>query len=342
MKENDGRKLSREAQKQIRITAVKRVLAGESPEVVINSIGYARTCIYHWLAAYRNGGIEALDIHKSSGRPRILSGKQMMKIHKIVVDETPEQYKFPFALWTIEIVRQVIKTTFGIKLSSVSVWRTLRSLGLTPQKPKRVAYQRSKESVDKFLKEEFPAIKKEANTCGALIYWGDESAIRSDYHSGTTWGKKGVTPVIKTTGARFSVNMISAVCGNGQMRFMATEKNCTAPVFIVFLKRLIHKQTTPIFLIIDGHPIHKSKKVKEFVQSTNGKLELFFLPGYSPDLNPDESVWSYVKHHTVGKKTVTGPDQFKKLVLNALFSLIHKPHTIVAFFHKPSLQYIMC
>jgi transposase len=117
MKENDGRKLSREAQKQIRITAVKRVLAGESPEVVIKSIGYERTCIYHWLAAYRSGGIEALDIHKSSGRPPVLSGEQMMKIYKTVIDETPEQYKFPFALWTVEIIRQVIRTLSGLKLS---------------------------------------------------------------------------------------------------------------------------------------------------------------------------------------------------------------------------------
>jgi transposase len=186
MKENDGRKLSREAQKQLRITAVKRVLAGESPEVVIKSIGYGRACIYHWLAAYRSGGMEALDVHKSSGRPPILSGKQMEKIYKIVIDETPEQYKFPFALWTVEIIRQVIRTQFGIKLSSVSVWRTLRGLGLTPQKPRRTAYQQDKEKARKFLKEEYPAIKKEAKSCGAMIYWGDESAIRSDYHSGTT------------------------------------------------------------------------------------------------------------------------------------------------------------
>ncbi|GHT90429.1 hypothetical protein FACS1894137_19760 [Spirochaetia bacterium] len=226
-------------------------------------------------------------------------------------------------------------------MSGVSVWRTLRSLGLTPQRPKHVAYQQNAEAVEVFLKKEYPAIKKAAKACKASIYWGDESAIRSDYHSGTTWAKKGETPVIKSTGARFSVNMISAICGNGRMRFMVTEKNCTIPVFIDFLKRLIYKQKKPIFLIVDGHSVHKSKKVKEFVDSTKGKLKLFFLPGYSPELNPDETVWSYVKHHTVGKKTITGPKQFKKIVLSALFSLLHKPNIISAFFQKPSLQYIL-
>jgi hypothetical protein len=144
--------------------------------------------------------------------------------------------------------------------------------------------------VKKFLHEEYPAIKQGAGDCGAKIYWADEAFIHSYYHSGTWWAKKGETPVLKTTGARFSVTMISAVCGRGQMRFMAVEKACTAPVFIDFLKRLIHGQEQPIFLIVDGHPVHKSKMVKKFVESVEGKLQLFLLPAYSPDLNSDESV----------------------------------------------------
>jgi hypothetical protein len=107
--------------------------------------------------------------------------------------------------------------------------------------------------------------------------WGDEASIRSDYHSGTTWAKKGETLVLKTTGARFSVNMISAVCGTGEIRFMVTEKTCTASVFIYFLKRLIHGQEQPVFLIVDGHPVHKSKMVKKFVESIEGNSVYFFF-----------------------------------------------------------------
>lgn len=340
MRKNDGRKLNREAQAQIRVTAVQRVLSGESPEEVIRSIGYTRRIIYYWLSLYRSGGYEALKVHKSSGRPPILNVRQMRKLYKIIADKTPEQYKFPFALWTIEIIREVIKREFNVSMSGVSVWRTLKALGLSAQRPKHVAYQQNAEAVERFLRKEYPAIKKEAKTLGATIYWGDESAIRSDYHSGTTWAPKGQTPVIKTTGARFSVNMLSAISSKGHMRFLITDKTCTIPVFIDFLKRLLFKQDKPVFLIVDGHPVHKSKKVKEFVESTNGKLKLFFLPGYSPELNPDETVWSYVKHHVIGKKIITGPDQFIHVVKEALYALMHKPSIISAFFQNQSLQYI--
>jgi transposase len=340
IRKNDGRKLNRDAQAQIRITAVQRVLNGESPEDVVKSIGYTRRIIYRWLADYRAGGYEALQVHKSTGRPPLLEAKQMEKLYKIIVDKTPDQYKFPFALWTIEIIREVIKRIFHVSMSGVSVWRTLKALGLSAQRPKHVAYQQNEEAVEDFLRKEYPAIKKEAKKAGATIYWGDESAIRSDYHSGTTWAPKGQTPVIKVTGARFSVNMLSAISSKGHMRFMITDKTCTIPVFIDFLKRLLFKQEKPVFLVLDGHPVHKSKKVKEFVESTQGKLRLFFLPGYSPELNPDETVWAYVKHHVVGKKIITGPDQFLKVVKEALYALMHRPSIISAFFHKPSLQYI--
>jgi transposase len=337
---NDGRKLNRDAQAQIRITAVQRVLDGESPEDVVKTSGYNRRIIYQWLALYRSGGFEALQVHKSSGRPPLLNGKQMMRLYAIIKDKTPEQYTFPFALWTVEIIREVIRRVFKVRMSGVSVRRTLRALGLSAQRPRHVAYQQNAEAVERFLKEEYPGIKKEAKKCGAAIYWGDESAVRSDYHSGTTWAPKGQTPVIKTTGARFSVNMLSAISSTGHMRFMATDKNCTTAVFIDFLKRLLFKQKKVIFLIVDGHPVHRSKKVKEYVESTGGKLRLYYLPGYSPELNPDETVWAYVKHHVVGKKIITGPDQFFKVVKEALYALMHKPAVISAFFRKPSLQYI--
>jgi transposase len=212
MRDNDGRKLSKAAREQLRITAVKRVPVGESPEEVIISIGFNRRCIYQWLAAYRSSGFGALKDNKNhGGRPPIFSWEQMFQLYKIVSGENPLQYKFEFARWTIEIVRQLIAGEFGVKLSGVSVWPILRALGLSPQEPKRTAYQQNPGAVKKFLPEEYPVIKQGAGDCGAKIYWADEASIRSDYHSGTWWVKNGETPVLNTTGARFSVTMISAV-----------------------------------------------------------------------------------------------------------------------------------
>jgi transposase len=252
-------------------------LDGESPEEVVKSINYQRRIIYHWLALYRFGGFEALQVHKASGRPPKLNEGQMMRLYNIIKDETPQQYRFPFALWTIEIVREVIKRTFKVAMSGVSVWRTLKALGLSVQGPKHAAYQQNKEAVEEFLKKEYPEIKKEAKKCGATVYWGDESVIRSDYPSGPVRAAGGQRPVIKTAGARFSVNMLSVISSKGHMRFMVTEKNCTTPVFIDFLKRLLFKQEKPVFLILDGHPVHKSKEVKEYVKSTEGRLKLFYV-----------------------------------------------------------------
>lgn len=341
MKVNDGRRLGHEALQQIRISCVQRVEAGESPEVVIKSVGFERVCIYRWLAAYREGGIEALKAKKLFGRPAKITGEQMQKLYGIIANETPLQYKFSFALWTCGIVRELLKQKYKIHLSEVSIGRLLKKLGLTRQKPLFRAYQQDPVKVEQYLNTEYPKIKKLAKCNGASIYFGDEASIRSDYHSGTTWAPKGDTPIVKTTGARFRVNMISAVSAKGEMRFMLTEKSTTSDVFIEFLGRLIKGADHPIYLIVDGHPVHKSKSVKEYITSLKGKLVLFFLPGYSPELNPDENVWGYVKHHIVGKKAVTGPDQFYTLVLGALRKIQRLPRLIRNIFLSKDLRYAM-
>jgi transposase len=341
MKVQDGRKLSHEALEQLRINAVVRVESGESPEEVIKSIGFERVCIYRWIAAYRYGGIAALRAKKLEGRPPILTGEQMMKLFRIITHETPEQYRFPFALWTIAIIRDVIRQLFNVRLSEVSVWRTMSKLGLSPQRPLRRAYQQKPEAVQQFLENEYPKIKAQAKTLGARIYWGDEASIRSDYHSGTTWAEKGKTPIVKTTGARFKVNMVSAIDARGSMRFMVIESGFNTSVFIEFLRRLISGNDNPIFLIVDGHPVHRGKKVKDFVRDHSDKLELYYLPGYSPELNPDELVWNHVKNQTIGKMTIKGPGQLKSVVHSAMQSLAKMPHVIRRFFLAPDLRYIV-
>jgi len=339
MEKLDGRKLDHKTRQEIRIRAVKRVESGESPETVIKALGYHRSCIYQWLAKYREGGEDALRTRPITGRPTKLNWRQLKKIYDIITMKNPLQLQFEFALWTRSMVRVLIREKFGVRLSDVSVGRLLRKLGLSPQRPLRRAYQQDEEKVKRWLNEEYPEIQKLAKKEGATIYFGDEAGVRSDYHSGTTWGVRGKTPIVRTTGARFSMNLISAVSAQGAMRFMTVEGRMNSDKFIVFLKRLIHNHEKPIFLIVDGHPSHKSGKVKKYIATTQGKLRLFLLPPYSPELNPDEMVWNHLKNHHIGRKSIKGPEHLKKIVLSCLKSLQRMPYKIRGFFLEPKLQY---
>lgn len=340
MKDTDGRKLSHKTREEIRIRAVKRVEAGESPEDVIRALGFHRSCIYTWLAKHREGGLEALRTRPIPGRPRKLSGVDLKKIYDTVTRKNPQQLKFEFALWTRGMVREWIRAEFGVRLSETSVGRLLRKLGLSPQRPLHRAYQQDQAAVDHWKKTEFPEIRKLARAEGATIYFCDEASVRSDFHSGTTWAPRGKTPVVRTTGARFSTNMISAISPRGELRFMVVDGKLDAPRFITFLKRLVDRAERPVFLVVDRHPVHRSAKVRKYVESTAGALRLFFLPSYSPELNPDEHVWNHVKNHNIGKRIVAGPDHLKKLAISALRTLQKLPSTVSGFFGDPHLSYI--
>jgi transposase len=239
------------------------------------------------------------------------------------------------------MVTNLIRKQFGLKLSESSVGRLLHQMGFSCQKPLYRAYQQDSEAVEHWKKQVFPQIKKRAKKLRAAIYFEDESGIRSDFHTGTTWAPKGKTPTIKVTGARFSTNMIAAVSTRGNLRFMVHQGSITANVTCDFLKRLMHNAKNPIFLIWDGHPIHKSKKVRECIETYEGKLEVYLLPSYSPELNPAEQVWRFVKNHTVGRKSVFGPDQLKSAVIGCLRRLQKILKIILAFFKHPECKYAL-
>lgn len=341
MKRLDGRKLSPEALEEIRIRAVQLVQAGESPEKVIKALGFVRACIYNWLARYRSGGWDALRTGSRTGRPKKLSGSQIAWIYRTVVDGDPLQMKFPFALWTRSMIAMAINSKFGIKLSETSVGRLLRQLGLSCQKPLFRAYQQNAEAVDEWKQQVYPAIRRKAKSVGATIYFQDESGIRSDFHSGTTWAPVGETPNVEVTGARFSLNMMSAISPRGEMRFMVFKESVSADQIVDFLQRLMHNATKPIFLIWDGHPTHRAKKVKECIDSFAGKLEVYTLPSYSPELNPVEQVWNNVKNHGIGRKKVFGPDQLKALVIGQLRRLQKLCSIVQSFFRHPECSYTL-
>jgi transposase len=340
MKRADGRKMSPKAMEEIRVRAVQRVQAGESPETVIKTLGFARACIYNWLARYRAGGWHALRTGQRSGRPKKLNGTQIKWVYKTIRDKDPLQLKFPFALWTRSMIADLIKRQFGIRLSLSSVGRLLKQLGFSCQKPLYRAYQRDPELVKQWKEQIFPQIQKRAKKEGAVIYFQDESGVRSDFHSGTTWALKGRTPIIETTGARFGLNMMAAITPRGQMHFIIVKGTVQADRICEFLKRLMHGHEHKVFLIWDGHPTHKSKKVKACIDTFAGRLEIFLLPSYSPDLNPIEQLWHHTKGNGVGRQVVKGPDQLKTAVINKLRSLQKLPKKIASFFRHPDCAYI--
>lgn len=338
----DGRLINRAKLEETRFEAVRRVQAGEAPTAVARDMGLYTNRIFIWLAAYRSGGWDALRARRAMGRPKRLEAKQLRWIYNTVTTKNPLQFKLPFALWTRAQIRTLIAQRFSVKLSLVSVGRLLAQLGLSCQRPLFRAYQQDRSLVESWMKEEFPKIRAQAKREKAEIFFEDESGVRSDFHSGTTWAPKGKTPVVRVTGQRFSLNMISAVSPRGELRFMVVRGGVGAQVFIGFLKRLIHGQRRPIFLIVDGHPSHRSKKVKAYVESLQGKLRLFFLPPYSPELNPDELVWNDVKNNGVGRTLVHGPADLMRAIVGRLRYLQKTPDMIRSFFQHPETRYAAC
>jgi transposase len=189
------------------------------------------------------------------------------------------------------------------------------------------------------LKTEYPKIKAMAKKVKGDIYFADEAGVRSDFHAGTTWATKGKTPIIQTTGARFSFNVISAVNAQGEFRFMVVKGTVNSKVFCDFIKRLTTNTSKKVFLIVDGHPTHKSVAVREVLESLKEKIEMFFLPPYSPELNPDERVWSDLKNNGVGRIVITTPEQMKKSIISFLRFIQKTPDRVMSYFTDKHVSY---
>lgn len=332
MREDDGRQLSHAVLEGMRIRAVKRVEAGESPEDVIRTLGFSRARIYEWLAAYHEGEIEALLAKVIHGRPVKLSSEAVRVVYQTVTTKNPMQMRFEFALWTRDLVHELIGEHFNVRLSEASAGRLLRKLGLSPQWPLARAYQRDPQLVESWMHDAYPAIVKQAKRSGAQIFFVDESTVRSDHHNGSTWAPIGQTPVVKTIGARFKVNLISAISPRGQSRFMCFEGSFNVTVYVDFVKRLMLNADTPILLIADGHPAHRCKAIWQLAAELNGRLCRFFLSAYLPDLNSAELVWGYLKHHKIDRLAIKGPGHLKQRIRKAQRSLQKFPALVQSMY----------
>jgi len=327
MKFIDWRKKSQETQKTIRKQAVIDVVeGGEAPKDVIRILGITESRLYEWLGKYRSGGLEALDSLPHPGKKPLLSQDQAAWVAEMVCNKAPRDFGYETKLWTRGIIAELIEQQFGIALSKSTTGRLLRRLDLSYQKARKRSYQQDPDKVKQWLNEKFPIIQQQAQREGAIIYC-------------YTWGKIGDTPVVEDTGARFGLNVISAISVEGELRFHIEKDNVNSEIFVAYLKQIVRNEPRPVFLIVDSHPAHLGQPVIDYVESTQGQLHLETLPGYSPELNPDELVWNWLKNKKLAKYTFHNFQELYQAVLSKLRSLQQLPEKIIDFFFEKHVRY---
>lgn len=338
----DGRTLSHETLESMRFMALERMAEGESPAEVSASFGLNRTWAYKVRAKARGQGHgqRALRSTKGTGRPRKLTAAQERQVFRWVNGKNPRQYGFDFALWTRKIVRELITQKFEVKLSLASVGGLLARVGLTPQKPLQRAYQRDPEAVARWQRETYPAIARQARQDKADIAFWDESGFRADGVRGTTWGARGHTPVVVVPGRRQGISAASAVSATGAFWFATYAGGLNGDLFVILLRRLMRNRRRPLHLVLDNLPAHKTRAVRDYVNAQKGKLTLHFLPGYAPELNPDELVWSYAKSTGVARSPLRAGEKLGDRVQAQLSEIARQPDLVRSFFRHPSVAYI--
>ncbi len=340
MEIRDFRSLSAQSQEDMRCKVVRAVMAGRTRKEVGDLFSITRQSVGAWVTLHKEDGIKALQ-SKRRGRPKGGSLKpwQEARIVKLITDHHPEQLKLPFYLWTREAVVLLIEKKYGICLSVWTIGRYLARWGFTPQKPVRRAFEQNPKEVSRWLKEKYPSIRSQAKREKAEIYWGDEMGLRSDHAAGRSYSQCGKTPVIFGTGQRFGCNMISSITNRGRLNFMVFKKRFRVVVFMNFLKRMIRQTKRKVFLIIDGHPVHRSIKVKKWLKKNQHCIRLFFLPGYSPQLNPDEMLNQDVKSNAVGRRRAHNQEELVTNVRGYLRSRQRQPNIVQNYFNEEHVRY---
>lgn len=340
MKKRDARLLSPGAQEDLRRRVAGAVLAGMSQSEASRVFGVSRQAVNGWMGKVGGAGLRGLKAGKR-GRPRVsrLAPHQAATTVRLIMGRCPDQLRLPFALWTRGAVQTLLLKRFGLDVSVWTVGRYLRQWGFTPQKPVRRAFEQDPEAVRRWLKEEYPAIRRAAKKEGAEIHWGDEMGLRSDHQAGTSYGRKGKTPVIPGTGQRFRLNMISTITNRGSLRFMIFKNEFNAKVFIKFLGRLLRTVSGKIYLIVDRHSAHKSGEAKRWLEGHGDRIRMFFLPGYSPQLNPDEFLNNDVKSNALGRRRPANCQDMAADIHGYLRSTQRQPEVVSSFFRAPSVRY---
>ena len=342
MKKRDARKLSTQAQQELREMAIRLKKSGKTYKAIAEIVHVQPTTICAWYKAYQRGGKKAIKI-KKRGRPsgscRTLTADQEHEIQKAIVDKCPDQLKFPFALWTRVAVQQLIKELFSIKMPIRTVGEYLKRWNYTPQKPLRKAYKQNPKAISTWLKKEYLAIAIKSKKEKAEIHWGDETGLCNDSYHGRSYAPRGETPAIKIHPRCQRVNLISTVTNQGKVRFMIYKDKMNSQTLIRFMKRLIKGSKRKIFLILDNLRVHHSHMVKDWLKDYKSKIEVFFLPSYSPELNPDEYLNCDLKIGVHSKVPARTKEQLTKKTLSHLRKLQKMPGRVKNYFKHPKISY---
>jgi len=338
----DGRKLKKEVQEQIRYQAIRLRKAGKKYKEIEKVLSVARTTICTWYKKYEREGKKGIKTKKRGrklGEFRTLNSDQEKQLKKLIQDKCPDQLKLSFALWTRIAVQQLIRQLWSIEMPIRTVGEYLKRWGFTPQKPLRKAYEQNSKAVKKWLDDQYPVISKRAKKEGAEIQWGDETGLCNNSQHGRSYAPRGQTPAIRLPAKRERINLISSITNQGKVRFMIYKSTMNAKTFIKFLKRLIKDGNQKIFLILDNLRVHHAYVVKDWLEDHKDEIELFFLPSYSPELNPDEYLNCDLKagvHSGVPART---KDQLKNKAISHLRMLQKKPRRVKKYFKHPKIAY---
>ena len=342
MEKMDSRRLPEAALNERRRRAVKLRLGGVSIREAASQCELSTNTVMRSHRAYEQGGWAAVKVkrgHRPKGSGRLLSPEEEQAVQWLIQDRTPDQLKMNYALWTRQAVSELVEVRTGVRLQVRTVGKYLKRWGYTPQKPLKKAYERSPVAVGKWLEETYPAIAKRAKTEGAEIHWGDETGLRSDDVRGRGYAPKGKTPVLRVNARREGLSVISTVTNKGEMRWKVFSGALNAKVLIGFLKRLTRMQRTKIFLILDNLRVHHSKLVKQWLADNADRIEVFYLPSYSTELNPDERLNGDLKQAIETRVPCRTKDKLRQAATNHMAAIEKNPERIKAFFKDPVVAY---
>ena len=343
MGEEDTRSLPGAAQAALRKRAVQAVLDGMTQAEAARVFRVHPNAVNRWIKRYRAGGWDSLSERRRgrrAGEQAALSERQQQQVITLVRETTPDQLGLAGFLWTREAVAELIAQRYGVWLARTTAGRYLRGWGFSPQKPQHRALEQNPVAVARWLDEEYPAIRAQARQEGGVVLWLDEMGVRSDAAAGRSWAPVGQTPVIKRTGKRFRVNMISAISNQGLLRFRLFVGSFSGPVFIDFLRRLLRDcGGRRVHLIVDGHPVHRAKLVSAWVERHSAQIQLHFLPGYSSELNPVELLNHDVKANAAGRRRPRSAGELRDELHGYLRRRQRQPAVLVRFFDHPTTRY---
>jgi len=343
MEKIDVRKLNYSARETLRKTVIRLHEQGYKQSTICKDLGLRPATVCGWVSRYKTSGDLGLKDKapgRTTGQHRTLSLSQESRIKQDIIDKTPDQHKLAFALWNAKAVAAYIKQCFDITMPIRTVRLYLSRWGFTPQRPIKKAYEQQDKAVQRWLETDYPAIVKRAKKEGAEISWGDETGVSSSEHRPRGYAPKGQTPVlISSKASRTRVNLISTVNNRGELRFMSYKGSMNAQVLIRFLRQLIKHASQKVYLILDNLRVHHSKKVKHWLKDRSNQIELFFLPSYSPELNPDEYLNGDLKSEMNRRAPTRSEEEMRKKVRSCLCSLQKQPERVKAYFRHPKIAY---